>query len=161
MTTEALFSKQAYSLVDADKYDYIVYDPLNDDVASGKKFYNLDESNPDNAWQIVENNGLKYLYNIGAQQYATLSDKGNIVLTANAIPVTMTTTDDGIQLGTKKKKKWLFVTNNDVNPDETPTGIEAMIAEDSINTLFDLQGRRVEHPTTGIYIINGKKVYIK
>ena len=30
-----------------------------------------------------------------------------------------------------------------------------------VKTIYDLQGRVVENPTSGIYIINGKKVFIK
>lgn len=42
------------------------------------------------------------------------------------------------------------------------TGIEAPAAsatEDEV--IFDLQGRRVENPSKGLYIVNGKKVYLK
>ena len=30
-----------------------------------------------------------------------------------------------------------------------------------VEGIFDLSGRKVENPTTGIYIVNNKKVYIK
>ena len=48
--------------------------------------------------------------------------------------------------------------------DGETTGIETInveknAAEDGV--YYDLQGRRVEHPTRGIYILNGKKVVIK
>lgn len=46
--------------------------------------------------------------------------------------------------------------------DET-TGIEMPTAEDNDNAdavVFDLQGRRVLNPTKGLYIVNGKKVFI-
>ena len=46
--------------------------------------------------------------------------------------------------------------------DET-TGIEMPTAED-VNAdavFYDLQGRRVQNPTKGLYIVNGKKVIIK
>ena len=46
--------------------------------------------------------------------------------------------------------------------DET-TGIEMPMAEDNDNAdavVFDLQGRRVLNPTKGLYIVNGKKVFI-
>ena len=44
--------------------------------------------------------------------------------------------------------------------DET-TGIEMPTAESNANAVvYDLQGRRVQNPTKGLYIVNGKKVFI-
>lgn len=48
--------------------------------------------------------------------------------------------------------------------DGETTGIETInveknAAEDGV--YYDLQGHRVEHPTRGIYILNGKKVVVK
>ena len=46
---------------------------------------------------------------------------------------------------------------------QTPTGISTIDNGGLTigNYVYDLQGRRVEHPTKGIYIINGKKTIIK
>ena len=42
------------------------------------------------------------------------------------------------------------------------TGINGVKDQSSENyTIYDLQGRKVNNPTKGLYIINGKKVYIK
>ena len=41
------------------------------------------------------------------------------------------------------------------------TAIEPVINEVEDNIYYDLSGRRVENPTRGIYILNGKKVFIK
>ena len=42
------------------------------------------------------------------------------------------------------------------------TGIDEVKGENGeIKTIYDLQGRKVENPATGIYIINGKKVLVK
>ena len=46
------------------------------------------------------------------------------------------------------------------------TGIEEVFNEvkgenGKVKTVYDLQGRKVENPTNGVYIINGKKVVIK
>lgn len=42
------------------------------------------------------------------------------------------------------------------------TGIQGLSRETiTDNVYYDLQGRRVEHPTKGVYVVNGKKVVIK
>lgn len=41
------------------------------------------------------------------------------------------------------------------------TGIEAITTEKASKEIFDLSGRRVQNPTSGLYIINGQKVYVK
>ncbi len=42
------------------------------------------------------------------------------------------------------------------------TGIQGLGRETiTDNIYYDLQGRRVEHPTKGVYVVNGKKVVIK
>ena len=42
------------------------------------------------------------------------------------------------------------------------TGIEDVKYEDvKMKGVYDLHGKKVENPTNGIYIINGKKVFVK
>ena len=42
------------------------------------------------------------------------------------------------------------------------TGIDEVKGEDeNVKAFYDLQGRKVETPTKGIYIINGKKKLVK
>ena len=42
------------------------------------------------------------------------------------------------------------------------TGIEELKSENGkVKTIYDFNGRAVENPTSGIYIINGKKVIVK
>ena len=41
------------------------------------------------------------------------------------------------------------------------TGIEAIATEKGTKDIFDLSGRRVQNPTSGLYIINGEKVFVK
>ena len=47
-----------------------------------------------------------------------------------------------------------------VGEDNTTTGIEETISKTN-SVCYDLQSRKVKHPTTGIYIVNGKKTVIK
>ena len=49
----------------------------------------------------------------------------------------------------------LTYTNNE-------TGVEEVKAESGkVKGVYDLQGRKVENPSKGIYIIDGKKMFIK
>ena len=42
------------------------------------------------------------------------------------------------------------------------TGINELKGEnEKVKTIYDLQGRKVENPTNGIYIVDGKKVFVK
>jgi hypothetical protein len=53
----------------------------------------------------------------------------------------------------------IYYTFNDT---DTPTKIETASANtEKSNIYYDLQGQRVENPSKGIYILNGKKVLIK
>ena len=46
--------------------------------------------------------------------------------------------------------------------DEEVTGVNEMKAQkETVEGIFDLQGRKVAQPTKGLYIVNGKKVVIK
>ena len=51
----------------------------------------------------------------------------------------------------------------DMENEETTAGIEEVATPKTNNetVYYDLQGRRVEKPSRGIYIVNGKKVIIK
>ena len=46
----------------------------------------------------------------------------------------------------------------DENPDDS---ISEISADGEQNKIYDIQGRRVLHPSNGVYIQNGKKVVIK
>jgi hypothetical protein len=41
------------------------------------------------------------------------------------------------------------------------TDIDNSVIDDSVKKIYDVSGRTVVNPTSGIYIMNGKKVYIK
>ena len=46
--------------------------------------------------------------------------------------------------------------------DETTTGVSNLNVNDNLNNeVYDLQGRRVVQPAKGLYIMNGKKVFVK
>ena len=56
----------------------------------------------------------------------------------------------------------LFVVGNNNNGDDNTTKInEVKCEEANVKAVYDLAGRRIENPTRGIYIIDGKKVLVK
>ena len=61
--------------------------------------------------------------------------------------------------------KYKFTEENPFKPIKStnPTDIEVETTDNGQQTtdIYDLQGRRVENPTKGIYIVNGRKVVIK
>lgn len=61
--------------------------------------------------------------------------------------------------------KYKFTDDNPFYPiKSTSTSIECITSPDENNNsgiIYDLSGRRVENPTKGIYIMNGKKIFIK
>ncbi len=54
------------------------------------------------------------------------------------------------------------IRNRVAGEEDGTTGInDTQLAQDKQQTVYDLQGRPVENPTKGIYIVNGKKTIIK
>lgn len=54
-----------------------------------------------------------------------------------------------------------FSTGNFVTAISTIQADQPTSSRKPLMGIYDLSGRRVKHPTTGLYIVNGKKVYIK
>ena len=48
-----------------------------------------------------------------------------------------------------------------ISYDNVATGIQTVAAQQTDDTVYDLQGRRVSAPTKGLYIVGGKKVMMK
>mgnify|MGYP003320590772 FL=1 len=48
-----------------------------------------------------------------------------------------------------------------ISATDIETGIEEVAGENVVKGIYDLQGRKVENPSMGIYVIDGKKVLIK
>ena len=75
--------------------------------------------------------------------------------------------DDGT-LTNNANKAYFVLTSGDaaksfnIRFGEGTTGVEEVVVENGVKTIFDLTGRRVESVTVpGIYIVNGKKVLVK
>lgn len=71
--------------------------------------------------------------------------------------------NQGIHVG--QYKSYLVLSENLARTgllfDETPTGIKEMKNERRDNLFYNLQGRRVQNPAKGVYVVNGKKTIVK
>jgi len=78
--TQSLSSAQAYTLMNVTNGHYAVYDAVNDKVRTDYAHHSVDESNVNNCWQLVEKDGKRGIYNIGAKKFARMMDDGSITL---------------------------------------------------------------------------------
>lgn len=150
-TEEQLSTQQAYTMMNANTFEYSVYDPVNNCIGTISSV-GVDENNPNHNWQVINVNGSRCLYNIGAKKFVK-SANGSLVLSSAATPIEMENGDNGIIIGAQTSKQWALVNNERMNVeqavingiDEIPTDLQER------NILYDLNGRRVQHPTKGIY----------
>lgn len=123
---------------------------------------------------IATNNILKAIFFDEAK--TTVETNGKTIRVFNINPNTSVRNPLGFYRyrGTtvKGNKAFLLVDANtsgakldgyDMENEETTAGIEEVVIPKTNNetVYYDLQGRRVEKPNRGIYIVNGKKVIIK
>ncbi len=153
---------QAYTLMDVDTFAYTVYDPGSQSLAAINSVSNLKENNPNHCWQVIELEGIHFLYNLGAKMY--LKQDGNgFVLTETPEPIEVEDGDIGIILGEQKSQQWALVANNSLSVDSSVidyvTGINALSNSPlKGENIYDLSGRRITQPSKGLYIKDGKKI---
>ena len=72
---------------------------------------------------------------------------------------------DGKTIATKlavSQSGWYYVYNITLMSEETFAGIKDVeVAKKNNNVIYDLMGRKVSQPSKGLYIVNGKKYFIK
>jgi Flp pilus assembly protein protease CpaA len=171
--TAALTSTQAYTLMDAKSFAYLVYDPVNNRVNSIASTA-IDENNPDHSWQLVEQDGQRYLYNIGAKKFAQpLADGKGLVLTGEPLSLTMANGEDGLLFDNQTDKQWAMVVNDKTAIDDeaietvlTAISTRTVDASPSAMVSYNLNGLRQNAKQKGLNIIRMsdgtvKKVMVK
>jgi hypothetical protein len=152
-----LSSKQAYTLMRANTFNYIVYDAVNDTTAIRDTYYQVDENSENNCWQIIEEDGKNYLYNIGAKKFAQLNADGLLKLTSAPVAITIENGKNGIALGDDNQNQWIFVLNYNVSAEDLPLGIESAIDSPSNNNqYYSINGVKNKNPRTGLNIVRTK-----
>lgn len=156
MNTQELSESRAYTLLDTKKFGFYVYDAVNNRITLRGTHANIDESNPNNSWQIIKNSNNYYLYNIGAKRYATISSNGVIYL--STVPIALAIKNDkyGITIG-NGENKYAFLLNDNISIDYNVTAIEDNISNEFYTKkIFNLNGLSLKSPQKGINIINTK-----
>lgn len=153
-----LSSKQAYTLMRANTFNYIVYDAVNDTTAIRDTYYQVDENSENNCWQIIEEDGKNYLYNIGAKKFAQLNADGLLKLTSAPVAITIENGKNGIALGDDNQNQWIFVLNDKISVAEINLGIESVTNGSScaIDQYYSINGVKNKNPRTGLNIVRTK-----
>ena len=166
MNEEEISEHQAYTLMDANTFAYSVYDPVNDCIGTINFVSGINEDNPNHSWQMIEADGAHYLYNIGAKKY--VKKNGNsLELTDTPEPIEVADSDNGIILGAQANRQWAFVGNERMSVAQAAidevTGIRSLTPalSQGVGDTYDLSGRRITQPSKGLYIKDGKKVFLK
>ena len=162
---EQLSTQQAYTMMDAEAFTYSVYDPVNDRISTISSI-GIDENNPNHSWQVIEEGGNRYLYNMGAKKFVEAAANGTFTLTDTPTSINMGNGDKGIILGAQTAKQWALVSNEHMNvEDAIVDGIRSLtpILSEGNEDVYDLSGRKLGSKPTkqGLYIMNGKKVLMK
>ncbi len=161
-TTEAqLTMQQAYMLMDANKFSYSVYDPVNDCIGTIGSVSGIDENNPNHCWQVVENEGKHYLFNIGAKKFAVPSANGNgFVLSEKAACIDMKDGEEGIIIDNQPVRQWALVSNDRMAVaqdviDDIITGMPSIVtpSPQGVTRYYDLNGQQLQQPKNGLNII--------
>lgn len=151
---DELSTSRAYTMMDANTFEYTIYDDINHELATKNSHYMLDEGNPNNCWQIVKKDNCLYLYNIGAHKYASVSESGKLSITDTPIPVDMRQGAKGIVFDEHSEKQWNFVLNQKMEVDKNVTCIDEMVVKsEDTNGLYGLDGCKINRHKKGVNFI--------
>lgn len=153
-----LSSKQAYTLMRANTFNYIVYDAVNDTSTIRDTYYQVDENSENSCWQIIEEDGKNYLYNIGAKKFAQLNADGLLKLTNAPVAITIENGKNGIALGDDNQNQWIFVLNDKISVADINLGIESVtnVSSCAIDQYYSINGVKNKNPRTGLNIVRTK-----
>lgn len=125
----------------------------------------MDDQDLNNNWQLVKQNGNSYLYNMGAKKYVSFNADGQLVLSTNAVPVTLKEGDNGIVIGEDSKHQWGFVKNSNLG-DVTAIELQFSTDRSTQGVYYSVDGKRITTPQRGLNIVKTgdgrvKKIFIK
>ena len=156
-TEEQVSAQRAYTLMDVNTFAYSVYDPVNDCIGTINSVSGIDENNPNHSWQMIEANGIHYLYNIGARKYVKRNGNG-LELTDMPVSIEVEDGDNALILGAQPNKQWALVSNERISVAKSAidevTGIVSPISSLEWKNYYDVNGRRIDKPQKGINVLH-------
>ncbi len=162
-TEEEVSAELAFMLMDAEKFTYSVYDPVNDQINTINSV-GINEDNPNHSWQMIEAGGTHFLYNIGAKKYVKRNGT-RLEMTDVPEPIDVENGENGLVLGAQTAQQWALVSNEHMNVAQSAidevTGISDLNATVSNSPIYNLAGQRLSKMQKGINIRNSKKVLVK
>ena len=147
-----------YTLMDANAFQYAVYDQVNDRVRMVKSV-NVDENDPNHCWQTMTVDGKQYLYNLGARKFAVpATDGSSFALTSEVGSIEMVDGRDGLVLAGHTETQWALVGNErmaaDLSVEGTITAVNGLNRPASaIRNIYDASGRQQASPQRGLNIL--------
>ena len=167
---EQVSMQQAYTLMDANTFAYSVYDPVNNCIGT-LSVNGIDENNPNHSWQVIETEGNRYLYNMGAKKFVASSANGTYTLSDVPTAINMADGDNGIILGTQTSKQWALVSNESMSVEQAIIdGIKEIKNEElrmkNEDSWFTPDGKMLSKPQKGLNILRysdgtSKKILMK
>ena len=156
--------------MDANTFTYSVYDPVNNCIGT-LSVNGIDENNPNHSWQVIEAEGNRYLYNMGAKKFVVASANGTYTLTDEPTSINMADGDNGIIIGTQTSKQWALVSNESMSVEQAIIdGIREIKNEElrmkNEGEWYSLDGKKLNKPQKGINILRysdgtSKKLLVK
>ena len=170
---EQVSSQQVYTLMDAGTFTYSVYDPVNNCIGTISSV-GINEDNPNHCWQVIEAEGNKYLYNVGAKKFVVASANGSYTLTDEPTSINMADGDNGIIIGTQTDRQWALVGNESMSVEkDIIDGINEIKNESLTPALskgegewYSLDDKKLSKPKKGLNIIRmsdgtSNKLFVK
>ena len=106
-----------YMIADQSGRNFPVYNQLTKSLKNVAYTLNLDDNDAGTCWQVIEDDGDTYLYNIGAGMYAEYDEENNLSLSKAPAAVDIKVTEDGTTINGKPV---MLVANKSVAPVEAP-----------------------------------------
>ena len=159
-TSQSLSQARAYTMMNAQDFGYAIYNEVDDAVSFVNAFYNVDEDDPSNSWQIIDQVDGKSVMNIGSKKYLNVLADGKLSMSDSPALLNVSDTENGITInGTESE--WMFVTNNNVSTNNI-TKVEVW-KDNSIESgeFYSLDGVLMSAPIEGINIIRTQDGTVK